>query len=181
MDRPLLLVSGGSQGARSINVATTGARDRLLAAGVNVLHVLGPRNMSDEFAESVDADTGARYLPVAYVESMEDAYAAADLMLGRAGAATVMETAIVGLPVVFVPLPHGNGEQAKNAAFLVEGGAGRMIMDEELDADRLVSEVVPLLLDPDAVTTMSDACHGLVSADAAGELARAVLQIVGGG
>ncbi len=181
VDRPLLLVSGGSQGARSINVATTGARDRLLAAGVNVLHVLGPRNMSDEFAESVDADTGARYLPVAYVESMEDAYAAADLMLGRAGAATVMETAIVGLPVVFVPLPHGNGEQAKNAAFLVEGGAGRMIMDEELDADRLVSEVVPLLLDPDAVTTMSDACHGLVSADAAGELARAVLQIVGGG
>ena len=56
--------------------------------------------------------TGAVYQPVAYVEQMERAYAAADLMLGRCGANTVMETTAVRLPAVFVPYPHGNGEQA---------------------------------------------------------------------
>lgn len=178
--RPLLLVSGGSQGARSINTATTGARDRLLAAGVNVLHVLGPRNMSEEYTEQVDPDTGARYQPVAYVEAMEDAYSAADLMLGRAGAATVMETAIVGLPVVFVPLPHGNGEQARNASFLIEGGAGRLVPDAELDPERLLAEVVPLITDANALKAMSDACHGLVSSGAADELAALVLQVAEG-
>ena len=55
---------------------------------------------------------------------MEDAYAAADLMLGRCGASTVLETAAVGLPAVFVPYPHGNGEQARNAACVVAAGGG---------------------------------------------------------
>lgn len=177
-ERPLLLVSGGSQGARSINTATVAARDRLLEAGVNVLHVLGPKNMTDEHVETTDPTSGARYVPVPFVEAMEDAYAAADLMLGRSGAGTVMETAIVGLPVVFVPLPHGNGEQARNAAFLIAGKAGRLVPDAGLDAERLLSEVLPLITDPEALERMSQACHGLVSADAAGELARIVLETV---
>lgn len=178
-DHPLLLVSGGSQGARSINTATLEARDRLLAAGVHVLHVLGPKNMTADDIEVTDPDTGARYVPVRYVEAMEDAYAAADLMLGRSGAGTVMETAIVGLPVVFVPLPHGNGEQARNATFLVAGGAAKLVPDAELDAERLLAEVVPLVTDPEALGRMSRACHGLVSSDAAGELALLVLKAAG--
>ena len=109
-DRPTLLVSGGSQGAQSINTATLGARAELLAAGIQILHVLGPKNISDADVVVTDDTTGARYVPLGYVDAMEDAYAAADLMVGRSGAGTVMETAAVGLPVVFVPLPHGNGE-----------------------------------------------------------------------
>lgn len=73
---------------------------------------------------------------------MEQA-AAADLMVGRSRAGTVVETATVGLPVVFVPLPHGNGEQARNATFLVEGGAGVLVPNAGLDADRLLAEVLP--------------------------------------
>ena len=82
----------------------------------------------------VDPDTGAVYAPVAYVEQMEQAYAAADLMLGRCGAGTVMETAAVGLPAVFVPYPHGNGEQARNAALVVEAGGGLLLPDDRLHA-----------------------------------------------
>ena len=178
--RPVLLVSGGSQGARSINTALDGARARLLASGFDVLHVLGPKNFDEAVHRAVtDEATGARYVPVAYVDAMERAYAAADLMVGRSGAGTVMETAVAGLPCVFVPLPHGNGEQAKNATFVIAAGGGRLVPDAELTADRLVAEVTPLLSDPARTAAMAEVLRGLVPPDAAGELARLVLGCVG--
>lgn len=179
-ERPLLLVSGGSQGAVAINTAVAGARERLLAAGIDVLHVLGPKNVTDADVDIVDPATGARYRPVGYVDAMEQAYAAADLMVGRSGAGTVVETATVGLPVVFVPLPHGNGEQARNATFLVEGGAGVLVPNDELDADRLLAEVLPILTDPARLAAMAAACRGLVPPDAASDLARIVLDVARG-
>jgi UDP-N-acetylglucosamine--N-acetylmuramyl-(pentapeptide) pyrophosphoryl-undecaprenol N-acetylglucosamine transferase len=175
-ERPTLLVSGGSQGAQSINAATEGARAAILAAGIQILHVLGPKNITDAHGPVTDASTGATYVPLGYVAAMEDAYAAADLMVGRAGAGTVMETATVGLPVIFVPFPHGNGEQARNAAFLVEGGAGLLIDNADFDAERMRSEVLRLFTDPQALPVMRAATHHLVPADAAGELADLVLQ-----
>ena len=86
---PVLLVSGGSQGARSINKAVLDAFPKLLSAGIQVLHVLGQKNFTNDSVEVTDAETGAVYRPVAYVDAMEDAYAAADLMLGRSGACLV--------------------------------------------------------------------------------------------
>ena len=100
-----------------------------------MLHVLGTRNFTDEHVRVVDPDTGAVYAPVAYVEQMEQAYAAADLMLGRCGASTVLETAAVGLPAVFVPYPHGNGEQARNAALVVKAGGGLLLPDADCTPD----------------------------------------------
>ena len=175
-ERPTLLVSGGSQGAVRINEATAGSRARLLAAGIQILHVLGPKNITDADVQVTDPDSGARYVPVGYVDAMEDAYAAADLMVGRSGAGTVMETATVGLPVIFVPFPHGNGEQARNAAFLVEGGAGLLIDNADFDAERMTAEVIRLFEDPRALPAMRVATRDLVPADAAGELAALVLQ-----
>ena len=179
-EHPLLLVSGGSQGAVAINDATLAARDALLAAGVDVLHVLGPKNMTDAHVEVRDAATGATYRPVGYVDAMEQAYAAADLMVGRSGAGTVMETATVGLPVVFVPLPHGNGEQARNATFLVEGGAGIVVPNAEFDGPRLLAEVLPLLQEPGRLAAMRERLAGLVPADAAADLAAVVLGLARG-
>ncbi len=175
VDGRVLLVSGGSQGARSINTATVGAADRLLAAGISVLHVLGPANLTGETVARTDAATGARYVPVGYVDEMADAYAAADLMLGRSGAGTVMETAMTGLPTIFVPLPHGNGEQARNASFLVEAGAGLLVVDADLTADRVVTEVTALVQHPDQLDRMAADCRRLAPADASGALARLVL------
>ncbi|MFZ0529755.1 MAG: undecaprenyldiphospho-muramoylpentapeptide beta-N-acetylglucosaminyltransferase [Propionicimonas sp.] len=172
---PVLLVSGGSQGARSLNLATLEARERLLAAGISVLHVLGAANLTPEDVSVTDPATAAVYRPVGYVDEMGDAYAAADLMLGRAGAGTVMETAMTGLPTIFVPLPHGNGEQARNAGFLIAADAGRLVADAELNADRELSEVTALLADPARLAAMSAACRRMVPADAAERLARLVL------
>ncbi len=180
LGRPVLLVSGGSQGAKSINDATAGAKAALLAAGVDILHVLGPKNFTDAHTVETDATTGAQYVPVAYVDQMERAYAAADLMVGRSGAGTVMETAVVGLPCIFVPLPHGNGEQAKNAAFLIEAGAGRLVDNADFTADRLKAEVLPLITDRGQLDAMGAKLKGLVPPDAAGELAKSVLACVGG-
>ena len=175
-DRATLLVSGGSQGAQSINAATDGARAAILAAGIQILHVLGPKNVTDAHVPITDPAGGAAYVPVGYVAAMEDAYAAADLMVGRAGAGTVMETATVGLPVIFVPFPHGNGEQARNAEFLVQGGAGIRIDNADFDAERMTAEVLALFDNPQALPAMRAATRDLVPADAAGELADLVLQ-----
>ena len=109
-----------------------------------------PKNFTADDVRVVDPDTGAVYTPVAYVERMEDAYAAADLMLGRCGASTVMETAAVGLPAVFVPYPHGNGEQARNAALVVEAGGGLLLADADCTADRVATEIPALLGDAGA-------------------------------
>jgi UDP-N-acetylglucosamine--N-acetylmuramyl-(pentapeptide) pyrophosphoryl-undecaprenol N-acetylglucosamine transferase len=178
---PVLLVSGGSQGARSLNRATLDALPALLGEGISVLHVLGPANLTAETVARADAASGAAYVPVGYVDEMGEAYAAADLMLGRAGAGTVMETAMTGLPVIFVPLPHGNGEQARNARFLIDGGAGVLVEDADLDADRLLDEVTRLLGDPALLAEMSAACRRLVPADASAALARLVLDVAARG
>ncbi len=173
---PVLLVSGGSQGAASINRAVDGAMAALLAAGVSILHVLGPKNMTPTTFARTDVNAGAVYEPVAYVNQMERAYAAADLMVGRSGAGTVVETAIVGLPGIFVPLPHGNGEQARNATSLVEAGGCVLIQDRDLTPGKLTAEVLRIIQHPEVLSRMAAAGQGIVPADAAQRVAAIVLE-----
>lgn len=176
---PVLLVSGGSQGARSLNNATMDAADRLLAAGIQVLHIWGNRNYHDGLTERVDDITGAHYLPLAYVDHMSDAYAAADLMLARSGAGTVVETAVLGLPTILVPLPIGNGEQARNAQPLLDVGAAVMVPDAELSANRLFDEVTALFDVPDRLVRMSTAAQQLMAPGAADRVAGILLRVGG--
>lgn len=175
----VVLVSGGSLGARSINQAVAGALDSLLAAGVSVLHVLGRNNFTDDH-QPIDHDSGAVYRPMAYCDRMDQAYAAADLMLGRSGAGTVQETAAVGLPTIFVPLPHGNGEQARNAEGLVRARGAVLLPDGDCTADRLRELLPELVGSPERLAKMSQAARELVPADAATRLAREALRIAGG-
>jgi len=174
-----LLVSGGSQGAASINRAVKEARPALLAAGISVLHVLGAKNITPDDVRSTDPGTGAVYAPVAYVEQMEQAYAVADLMLGRCGANTVMETAAVGLPAVFVPYPVGNGEQARNAALVVEAGGGLLLADADCTAEWVAHEIPALLADSARRQGMSAALAGVARTDAAAVLAKRTLEVIG--
>src|SRR5215217_5403058 len=106
-DQPVLLVTGGSQGAASINPAVLGAAQAFADGGVQVLHVTGPAH------EMPAPDTGVPYVVLGYVDRMDLAYSAADAVLCRSGSNTVTEVSGVGLPAVFVPLPIGNGEQAR--------------------------------------------------------------------
>ncbi|WP_010540590.1 undecaprenyldiphospho-muramoylpentapeptide beta-N-acetylglucosaminyltransferase [Dietzia alimentaria] len=175
-DAPTLLVVGGSQGAQSLNTAMAGVAEEFSRAGVAVLHAVGPKNVDDAPAPGND---GAPYVTVPYLDRMDLAYAAADLILCRAGAITVAEVSAVGLPAVFVPLPHGNGEQALNARDLVAGGAALIVDDADLNADYLRSEVLQLALDADRLQTMSAAAVSGGSRDAAEVVARIALDAAG--
>ncbi|MFC5289225.1 undecaprenyldiphospho-muramoylpentapeptide beta-N-acetylglucosaminyltransferase [Actinokineospora guangxiensis] len=168
---PTLLVFGGSQGARSINTAVSGAAKAFAEAGVGVLHAHGPKNTL-----AVQEFPGApRYASVPYLERMDLAYAAADAVLCRCGAMTVAEVSAVGLPAVYVPLPHGNGEQALNAEPAVRAGAALMIQDDALTPERVASTVVPMLADRQRLAAMSAAASGSGHREAADILARMVL------
>jgi UDP-N-acetylglucosamine--N-acetylmuramyl-(pentapeptide) pyrophosphoryl-undecaprenol N-acetylglucosamine transferase len=170
-DRPTLLVTGGSQGARRLNQSVSGAHESLRAAGVQVLHVVGPNGEA-----SVPPSAGdPPYVVLPYVDRMDLAYAAADLVVCRAGANTVTEVAAVGLPAVFVPLPIGNGEQELNARPVVDAGGGLLVQDAALTPEWVGRTVPALASDAERLGAMSAAASGLIPRDADDKLARMVL------
>ncbi len=174
--RPTLLVFGGSQGARRLNEAMSASAPMLLAAGVQVLHAIGPNNKL-----WLQTPAGAPpYVSVPYLERMDLAYAAADLALCRAGAMTCAELAAVGLPAVFVPLPIGNGEQRLNAAPVVAAGGGLLVDDAELTIGWLREHALPILTDPPRLAAMGEAAAAFGRRDADEELARMVYEAVAG-
>ncbi|GLZ42167.1 undecaprenyldiphospho-muramoylpentapeptide beta-N-acetylglucosaminyltransferase [Actinokineospora sp. NBRC 105648] len=169
---PTLLVFGGSQGARSINNAVSGAARALADAGIGVLHAHGPKNTL-----AVQEVPGApAYVAVPYLERMDLAYAAADAALCRCGAMTVAEVSAVGLPAVYVPLPHGNGEQALNARPVVTNGGAFLVDDADLTPAKVAELVVPMLSDRARLASMSASAQGTGHREAADVLARMVLE-----
>lgn len=172
-DRVTLLVFGGSQGARSINKAALDAAPRLREAGIQVLHVIGPKNTVEKEPSPGDP----QYVILPYIDRMDLAYAAADFVLCRSGALTCAELTAVGLPAAYVPLPHGNGEQRLNAQPIVQAGGGIMVEDAELSADWIIETLLPILNDPERVVAMSEAASRMGRKDADVALARKVLEI----
>ena len=171
--RPTLLVTGGSQGARRLNASVSAAAPELAAAGVQVLHVAGPAAQV-----KVELPAGSPpYVIKSFVDRMDLAYAAADLALCRAGANTVTETAAVGLPAVFVPLPIGNGEQAHNARAVVAAGGALLVPDAAFTAEWVRATVPELLVDKQRLAAMSRAASGLIRRDADQRLAQLVLDV----
>jgi UDP-N-acetylglucosamine--N-acetylmuramyl-(pentapeptide) pyrophosphoryl-undecaprenol N-acetylglucosamine transferase len=152
-DLPVVFVSGGSQGARSINLAVSGAAKELTQAGVQVLHVIGARNEPI----SVPSDLPVPYLTLPYLSEMELGYAAADLMVCRGGAMTCAEVAALGLPAIYVPYPHSNQEQKRNALPVVEAGGGLLVDDTEMTPAWVERVVLPLARDPQRLAAMGAA------------------------
>jgi UDP-N-acetylglucosamine--N-acetylmuramyl-(pentapeptide) pyrophosphoryl-undecaprenol N-acetylglucosamine transferase len=170
-DTPTLVVPGGSLGAGRLNDSVAAAHPALAAAGIQVLHVAGPNG-----TVSVSPDDGdPAYVVVPYVDRMDLAYAAADLVVCRAGANSVTESAAVGLPAVFVPLPHGNGEQEHNARPVVSAGGGLLVSDPAFTPEWVTSTVPALLADRPRIEAMSRAAADLIPRDADDQLARLVL------
>ena len=163
--RKTLLITGGSQGAVSLNKAVAGAV-ATLTEEFQVLHAYGKRNTAPAPHE--------HYVALPYIDDMAAAYAVADLIVCRSGAMTVAEVTASGLPAVYVPLPHGNGEQALNATSVVNAGAARLVPDSELTSDRLVSEVTAILGDDEQLATMRAAARDHAAGEAAALLADAV-------
>ena len=168
-DLPVLLVTGGSQGAGSINRAVLGSAQAFADGGVQVLHVTGRSH------ETEAPDTGVPYVVLGFVDRMDLAYSAADAVLCRAGSNTVTEVSGVGLPAGYVPLPIGNGEQARNAAAVIDAGGGLLGDDAALSPAWVAADVVPLLQDPARLASMGAAAADLIPLDADEKLARMIL------
>lgn len=146
--KPTLLVTGGSSGARSINATVSEAVALVLGAGWQVVHIAG--------GNSEISDPGlAGYRLLTYCDRMELAMAVADLAVSRAGSATVSEFSAVGVPAVYVPYPHGNGEQRFNAADAVAAGGALLVADADFTPDWVLSMLVPLLLDRALIAEMA--------------------------
>jgi len=171
-DLPVLLITGGSQGAASLNRAAFGAAAWLRAAGVQVLHVVGPKNAGAEMPQGQ-----VPYVVLPYLDRMDLAYAAADFALCRAGAMTCAELTAVGMPAAYVPLPHGNGEQRLNAEPIEEAGGGLIIEDADLSPEWIGETLLPILLDGELVAAMGRAAASTGNRDADRDLAALVLSV----
>jgi UDP-N-acetylglucosamine--N-acetylmuramyl-(pentapeptide) pyrophosphoryl-undecaprenol N-acetylglucosamine transferase len=173
-DARVLLVFGGSQGARSINRAVAAAAEALAAAGVSVLHAHGPKNVLD-LRDPTAGDPP--YVAVPYLSRMDLAYAAADLAICRSGAMTVAEVTAVGLPAVYVPLPIGNGEQRLNALPVVNAGGGLIVDDDDLTPAFVADTVGRLLGDPQRLAAMTTSAALAGHRDAAQRVAEVAIEV----
>ncbi|MGJ8722584.1 MAG: UDP-N-acetylglucosamine--N-acetylmuramyl-(pentapeptide) pyrophosphoryl-undecaprenol N-acetylglucosamine transferase [Salinibacterium amurskyense] len=137
--KPTLLVTGGSSGAKRINDTIAASITRILGAGWQVLHITG------EYRDAVEDPQLPGYVVVKYCDRMELALAAADLAIARAGTSTVAELTGLGIPAIYVPYPVGNGEQKYNARTAVDAGAAILVADSQFVPQWVSSELVPML------------------------------------
>lgn len=171
-----LLVFGGSQGARSVNLAAIEAFAERAGRRFHVIHVCGRRDfegLERQLGAAVEADG---YTLLAYEPNLGDVLAASDLVVARSGG-SVFEVAATGRPAVLVPYPHATADhQTVNAEWMRRGGAATVVPDAELDADRLAAEVAAILGDPDRLAQMAAASRALARPDAAAAIADQVLE-----
>ncbi|MGQ9780348.1 MAG: undecaprenyldiphospho-muramoylpentapeptide beta-N-acetylglucosaminyltransferase [Bacillota bacterium] len=155
-----VLVMGASQGARSLNEALLTCLPRLLLQPrLQVLHIAGRRNY-EAVREALEhlrlpPAMAARVVIAPYIYNMPDAYAVADLVVSRAGAISLAEMTARGLPLILVPFPYAAADhQLFNARALEAKGAAKVILDRELNGERLYREIIGLLRDPSRVARM---------------------------
>ncbi|MGP6158958.1 MAG: UDP-N-acetylglucosamine--N-acetylmuramyl-(pentapeptide) pyrophosphoryl-undecaprenol N-acetylglucosamine transferase [Vulcanimicrobiaceae bacterium] len=161
-----VVVMGGSQGARSINEALKAMLTAsALPEGWQVLIVSGERDFASMKPLEQAAQSPGRVRVIAYLDDPRAAYAAADLVLARAGASTLGELAATGTPALLVPYPHATDDhQAHNAEAVRAAGAARVLRDGDLGAARLRAEL-EAALDPPVLAAMRAAARTLGSAD----------------
>jgi UDP-N-acetylglucosamine--N-acetylmuramyl-(pentapeptide) pyrophosphoryl-undecaprenol N-acetylglucosamine transferase len=168
--KPLVLVIGGSQGAKALTEAAIGAARHLGAdAPVRLVVQAGARGIEAAREAARDVAPGVLWV-VPFVEAMGDAYAAADLVVARSGAMTLAELAAAGVPSVLVPYPFAAGDhQTSNAARFAAAGASEVIAQPALRADGLAARIADLTGDRERLASMAD---GARSVDVAGARAR---------
>jgi UDP-N-acetylglucosamine--N-acetylmuramyl-(pentapeptide) pyrophosphoryl-undecaprenol N-acetylglucosamine transferase len=191
LDARCLLVFGGSQGAKSINLAAVeafaegpdavvpGMRRQLRARDFHVLHIAGRRDFAEVRSRLDAAPADDRYTLLEYEPNLGDALAAADLVLARSGG-SIFEVIAVGRPAILVPYPFATADhQTANADWMRSNGAAAVIPDAELDAERLRLEVATVLEGPDRLRTMAERARALAKPDAARHIADEILGAIG--
>lgn len=187
--RPIVVVTGGSLGAMSLNEAIAGACDALLEHA-QVIHLTGKGKLA-QVRETVTRIIGRQHLAglgedqagqgdyhaAEYLEHIELAFLCADLVVCRSGAGTVSEIAALGLPAVYVPLPIGNGEQKFNAEPVVEAGGGMLVDDKDFTSQWVSKNLMELLADSARLQRMRQAAASWGVRNAAQVMASTILAI----
>ncbi|MFQ5629532.1 MAG: undecaprenyldiphospho-muramoylpentapeptide beta-N-acetylglucosaminyltransferase [bacterium] len=173
-----LLIFGGSQGAKKLNeVVDAALPDLLKITNIQLIWAVG-QAWYDEWKGS-RYESASHLKVMSYIKEMEMAYAAADLVVCRAGATTISELVTCGLPTIYVPYPHATGDhQTANAKAIVEKGGGELIQEKELTAPILVERIQSLLFGKERLQKMAIAAKKLSMDDAAEKIARQCLKIM---
>lgn len=178
VDRPTLLIIGGSQGARTINESIEGGLQRFVEAGVQVIWQTGPGFI--ERAQAAVAAIGSSLIKAYdFIYDMDKAYAVADVVVSRAGALSVSELCLVGRPAILVPFPAASEDhQTKNAMSLVEHKAALLVTDKTA-REALVTAALGLLNDPVQQTQLKTQIKTLAKPNAARDIATEVIKLAG--
>jgi UDP-N-acetylglucosamine--N-acetylmuramyl-(pentapeptide) pyrophosphoryl-undecaprenol N-acetylglucosamine transferase len=180
LDSPRLLVLGGSQGAKQINMAMPAAAARLVARfpSIRITHQAGARNLGEARAAYAQAGVGVPHVEVvSFLDDVAGAMAASHLLVSRAGAITLAEICGAGRASLLVPLAISNGHQIDNARLLAEAGAAEMIPSNDLSADLLAARLEALLADGGRLAAMGQAARSLARPRAAADIADRVVEL----
>ena len=181
-DQKLLVVFGGSLGARTINNALIGSLDRLAdRRDLVIRHIIGKRDFAQiTNAVSLPDDAPLTYVPIEYEDDMASVYAAADLVVCRAGATSCAELSVTGTPAVLVPLPGAPGDhQTENARALERVGGAELVADAIFDSEMLADTVERLLASDGVLDTMRASVDAVARPDAASAVVDLVEQFGG--
>jgi UDP-N-acetylglucosamine--N-acetylmuramyl-(pentapeptide) pyrophosphoryl-undecaprenol N-acetylglucosamine transferase len=175
---PTLLVIGGSQGAKALNDIAIKAWPRLKQAVPGIRMILVAGREDEQRCVEAFAAHNIRGSVVGFVEAMEDLYIQADVVLARSGAASLAEIAAFSLPSILIPYPHAaDDHQVENAKVYAERGAGWMMIQKEVEVERLAQRVADAVLQPERRRKMSVAAHSLAMLDAARDTADRLIEM----
>lgn len=173
-DVPVVLVTGGSQGARTLNSALKDAITQFGAGEIQFIWMTGQSDSAD--ARKAAEAAKARVAVFAFIDDMPAACAAADLVVGRSGASSTAELAVLGKPSILVPYPHAtDNHQEANARAFLDAGAAVLLLDDECTGERLASEMRGLLSDRARLERMARAAQMLAKPGAAEAIAEEIL------
>lgn len=178
-DSLVLLVFGGSLGARHINKALVSLKERLLAYdGLSIVHLTGQKEYDDVVeALALSAEEEKRWKVFAYQNRMGEVLAAADIVVARAGATSLAEISARQIPALLVPFPYATEDhQTTNARAYVEKGAAYMVADDALDSPEFREKLITLIEQAEVRQEMKEAAAGFATEEAASRLADVVIE-----
>jgi len=183
-DLPVVLCFGGSQGAARINDAICYIIEAIKdTARFQLIHITG-KNHYDKIKsflanKGIDTDKLGHIIVKPYIHEMQDAYAAADLVISRAGALSISELTVCGKPAILIPLPTAaNHHQDFNANFMEKNGAAVVLTEDRLSGEKLFSTIESLIFDKHRLHQMSLASKSLAIEDAADKILAEILKMV---
>jgi UDP-N-acetylglucosamine--N-acetylmuramyl-(pentapeptide) pyrophosphoryl-undecaprenol N-acetylglucosamine transferase len=174
--RPVILVLGGSLVAGTVNSSVGGAISAIEVSGVQMIWQTGS-HWYDRMREAVEEQSARSIMMTGFINRMDLAYAAADVIISRAGAGTISELALVGKPVILVPSPNvAEDHQTHNAMALVSRGAALLVKDADAQGE-LIGTALELVRDDAQRASLSENIKKMAIRDADAVIAREVLKL----